>query len=115
MSPSTDRPVPTSATPSAAASAIPTVNAALTLVWGDEFDEPAGTPPNPEHWGYAHGDGTTESIAGWGNNELEFYTEHVENAATDGAGNLVITARVAEPGRDCYYGPCQVHLGPAPY
>ncbi len=27
--------------------------------------------PNPEHWGYALGDGTAESIAGWGNNELE--------------------------------------------
>ena len=99
------------ASPIASSSASPDPTAStdggLVLVWGDEFDEPAGTPPNPDHWGYAHGDGTEESIAGWGNNELQFYTDHAENAATDGAGNLVITARVAEPDLDCYYGPCK--------
>ena len=107
MPPTTDQPVSASTSPSPAASPVASGDPAMTLVWGDEFDEPAGSPPNPEHWGYEHGDGTTESIAGWGNNELEFYTEHVENASTDGAGNLVITARAAEPGLDCYYGPCK--------
>ncbi len=101
---------PATASPTAVPTSSPAVSAApngLALVWGDEFDEPAGTPPNPEHWGYEHGDGTAESVAGWGNNELEYYTEDLENAATDGAGNLVITARAAEPGLDCYYGPCK--------
>ena len=113
MSPASDQPPPASSTPSpiAPSTASPDPTAAtdreLVLVWGDEFDEPAGTPPNPDHWGYGHGDGTAESIAGWGNNELEYYTELAENAATDGAGNLVITARVADPGLDCYYGPCK--------
>ena len=92
---------------SPAGSAISSADPAWTLVWGDEFDEPAGSPPNPEHWGYARGDGTGESIAGWGNNELEYYSDKSENVATDGAGNLVITARAAEPGLACYYGPCK--------
>jgi beta-glucanase (GH16 family) len=78
----------------------------LRLVWGDEFDEPAGTPPNPDHWGYNLGDGTAESIAGWGNHELEYYTTDPRNAATDGKSHLVITARAAA-GVDCYYGPCR--------
>ena len=93
--------------PSASPSASPSPVDGMTLVWGDEFDEPAGSPPNPEHWRFALGDGTEESIAGWGNNELERYTDRPENAATDGTGNLVITARAAEPGLDCYYGPCK--------
>jgi len=103
-------PVPSSSAspePSASPSAGPSSVDGMTLVWGDEFDEPAGSLPNPEHWRHALGDGTKESIAGWGNNELELYTNKPENAATDGEGNLVITARVAEPGLDCYYGPCK--------
>ncbi|MDX1450639.1 MAG: glycoside hydrolase family 16 protein, partial [Acidimicrobiia bacterium] len=76
-----------------------------SLVWSDEFDDPAGTPPNPDHWGYELGDGTMNGIPGWGNQELQYYTDSPDNAATDGAGNLVITAREAD-GLDCYYGPC---------
>ena len=44
---------------------------------------------------------------GWGNNELEYYTDRIENAALDGAGNLVITAReemLADS--SCHYGQC---------
>ncbi len=117
MSPTSDPSPPASPSSSPAPSASPSTSPARsasssadparTLVWGDEFDEPAGSPPNPEHWGYALGDGTGQSVAGWGNNELEFYTDRSENVATDGAGNLVITARAAEPGLDCYYGPCK--------
>lgn len=107
MSPTPEPRVPASPEPSPSASPEPTLDGGLALVWGDEFDEPAGSPPNPDHWRFALGDGTEESIAGWGNNELQLYTDDPENAATDGAGNLVITARVAEPGLDCYYGPCR--------
>ena len=28
------------------------------MAWSDEFDEPAGTPPNPANWAYEIGDGT---------------------------------------------------------
>src|SRR5207253_947109 len=80
---------------------------AITLVWSDEFDGPKGIAPNPKHWGYDLGDGTGNGIAGWGNNELEYYTNEPANAAMDGKGNLVITARAADGSQDCYYGPCR--------
>ncbi len=76
-----------------------------SLVWSDEFDEPAGTPPNPANWGFENGDGTVNGIPGWGNDELQYYTDSTDNVATDGEGNLVITAREAD-GELCYYGPC---------
>jgi beta-glucanase (GH16 family) len=81
----------------------PSVPPGMSLVWADEFDAPAGTPPDPSRWTYDLGDGGR----GWGNEELEWYTDRPENAAHDGEGNLVITAREAEPGLRCWYGPCR--------
>jgi beta-glucanase (GH16 family) len=78
-----------------------------SLVWSDEFEEPAGTPPNPARWTPEIGDGTINANPGWGNDELEYYTDSVENAATDGQGNLVITAKEADGSLLCYYGPCE--------
>jgi beta-glucanase (GH16 family) len=61
------------------------------LVWADEFDED-GTP-NPEHWNFEIGDGTAQGLpAGWGNNELQYYTDRPENVKVEN-GMLVITAR----------------------
>ncbi|MFE3456822.1 family 16 glycosylhydrolase [Nocardiopsis aegyptia] len=67
-------------------------NAALAaasgaLVWSDEFDGPAGAAPDPANWNHETGD------HGWGNGELQNYTDSRENSALDGNGNLVITAR----------------------
>ena len=56
------------------------------LVWSDEFNGPASTPPNSTNWVYDLGGG------GWGNNELETYTNSTNNAYQDGSGNLVIRA-----------------------
>jgi beta-glucanase (GH16 family) len=59
--------------------------AGYRLVWADEFD--GGVAPNPTRWSYDVGGG------GWGNNELQFYTQdRRENARLDG-GYLVIEAR----------------------
>jgi beta-glucanase (GH16 family) len=58
-----------------------------TLVWHDEFDGVAGTPPDPTKWKHEIGGD------GWGNKELQYYTDSPDNAALDGSGNLVITAR----------------------
>ncbi len=77
------------------------------LVWSDEFNTSKNTKPNEEFWGYEIGDGTVNGIPGWGNSELQYYTDKRENAATDGKGNLVITARAADGSLQCYYGPCQ--------
>src|SRR5690606_7574684 len=57
-----------------------------TLVWSDEFDAPDGSRPDPAKWVYDLGGG------GWGNEELQTYTDRVENAVIRD-GHLVITAR----------------------
>lgn len=61
----------------------------------DEFDGPALTPPNPAIWTYDIGGD------GWGNEQLEFDTDRVENVSLDGQGNLRIAAiRESYMGRD---------------
>ncbi len=78
-----------------------------TLAWADEFNEPAGTPPNPANWAYEIGDTTPDGKNGWGNEELQYYTDDPANAQTDGDGNLVITLAEADGSQECYYGPCE--------
>ncbi len=62
-----------------------TVNVTLALVWSDEFDTPGA--PNSAKWGYEIGTG----VGGWGNNELQYYTNRPENAVVQN-GVLKITA-----------------------
>jgi len=57
------------------------------LVFADEFDGPAMSPPNPDNWGFDLGGD------GFGNNQLEFNTNRLENARLDGEGHLEIVAR----------------------
>ncbi len=54
------------------------------LVWSDEFDN-AGAP-DPTRWGYDTGG------HGWGNQELQFYTDRPQNARVED-GMLIIEAR----------------------
>ena len=61
------------------------------LVWEDDFNGAAGTAPDTTKWAYDLGVGPGND--GWGNNELQYYTDRPENASLDGAGNLAITAR----------------------
>jgi beta-glucanase (GH16 family) len=58
------------------------------LVWSDEFDGTAGTLPDAANWTYDLGTGQD----GWGNQELQVYTNNPENVSLDGQGNLVLTA-----------------------
>ena len=81
--------------------------AGWALVWSDEFNTAANTGPNPKYWGHEIGDGAANGNPGWGNSELEYYTDSTDNAATDGGGNLAITVRPADGAQLCYYGPCQ--------
>lgn len=60
------------------------------LIWADEFDEDGA--PNPQNWTFDIGDGSDEGIPGWGNNELQYYTDRPENAKVEN-GVLVLTAR----------------------
>lgn len=71
-----------------------------TLKWNDEFNESA---INSSNWGYETGDGTDYGLpAGWGNNELQLYTDTPENSFiekdADGVSALVIAATEAGTG-----------------
>jgi beta-glucanase (GH16 family) len=83
------------AAPAACGGAAPTV-AGRVMTFADDFDGPAGTRPDPARWAADVG-GT-----GWGNNELEYYTNSTRNAALDGAGHLVITALAESMGGRAY-------------
>ena len=56
------------------------------LAWSDEFDGPNGSRPDPSRWQF--------EVAGngWGNHELEYYTDRPENSRVD-QGKLIIEAR----------------------
>jgi len=66
------------------------------LVWSDEFN---GTSVNTANWTFETGG------SGWGNNELEYYTNGAN--ASVGGGVLTITARAGSGGFSCWYGTCQ--------
>ena len=64
------------------------------LIWSDEFNGASGSSPSGSSWTAEQGGG------GWGNNELQSYTNRPQNVSHDGAGNLAITAR-----KETYTGP----------
>lgn len=59
------------------------------LVWSDEFNGTAGNAPDAAKWAFDIGTGSN----GWGNSELQYYTNRPANVQLDGSGKLVITAR----------------------
>lgn len=61
-----------------------TVTVAQSLIWSEEFNTPGA--PDPSKWGYDLGAG------GWGNNELQYYTNRPDNAVVSG-GTLKIIAK----------------------
>lgn len=72
-----------------------TANAASwNLVWSDEFN---GTSLNSSNWVAETGTGS----GGWGNNELQYYTNRTQNLQVTG-GNLVITAQKENYGGMAY-------------
>lgn len=64
-----------------------------TLTWSDEFNGPDGSAPDPGKWTLAR------SGSGFGNNELEYYTDRPANVHQE-KGNLVLAAR-----KEGYTGP----------
>ncbi len=81
-----------------AAQLLTMTSSASTPFWQDEFDQPAGTGPDPAKWVHDLGDN------GWGNKELQTYTDSRENSfvaadadATDGRA-LVVKARLTPTG-----------------
>lgn len=83
----------------AGVSAAPAVAAVSTF--SDTFDGPAGAAVDPAKWQTETGDNVN-------NHERQYYTAGNRNAALDGQGHLVITARRENPaGYQCWYGTCQ--------
>ncbi|MFE5245478.1 MULTISPECIES: glycoside hydrolase family 16 protein [unclassified Streptomyces] len=81
----------------------PTTAAAATaaVTFADEFDGPAGSAVDGGKWLTETGDNVS-------NHERQYYTAGTSNAALDGQGNLVITARKENPGNyQCWYGRCE--------
>ena len=60
-------------------------NVRWTLVWSDEFNQLNGSRPDPTKWVFDIGG------HGWGNHELEYYTDRSQNASIE-HGKLVIQA-----------------------
>ncbi len=73
------------------------------LAFKDEFNGPAGSAIDASKWTAEIGGG------GWGNQELEYYTNSTDNAYIDGSGSLVIKSIKLAPPLilTCWYGPCQ--------
>lgn len=59
------------------------------LIWSDEFD---GSELDSTKWSFQFGTGSAEGLSGWGNAELQYYTDRSENVFLSG-GNLHIVAR----------------------
>jgi beta-glucanase (GH16 family) len=73
------------------------------LTWSDEFSGAAGARPDARKWSAEIGG------MGWGNKELEYYSDSTKNAYLDGHGSLVIKAIEETLGQEfkCWYGPCR--------
>jgi beta-glucanase (GH16 family) len=64
------------------------------LVWSDEFAGPNGAAPDPARWVFDLGGG------GWGNNELQSYTDRRENAVVRDGMLVIRAARETFTGAD---------------
>jgi beta-glucanase (GH16 family) len=79
----------------------PVSPAVAAVAFSDTFDGPAGAPVDGSKWQLETGDNVN-------NHERQYYTSGTKNAALDGQGHLVITARRENPaGYQCWYGSCQ--------
>ncbi|KOY58707.1 glycoside hydrolase family 16 protein [Streptomyces sp. XY332] len=71
------------------------------VTFEDDFDGPGGAAVDTGKWQIETGDNVN-------NHERQWYTPGAANAALDGRGNLVITARRENPGNyQCWYGRCE--------
>lgn len=74
---------------------------AAAVTFSDTFDGAAGSAVNSSKWTLETGDNVN-------NHERQYYTSGTNNAALDGQGHLVITAKKENPANyQCWYGTCQ--------
>ena len=82
-----------SADPAPSRSSVPSASG-WSLVWSDEFDHPDGARPDGSRWVHDTGGG------GWGNQELQTYTDRIENAVVRGGALRIIARAERFTGRD---------------
>ena len=68
------------------------------ISWQDEFD---GTAIDPGRWTHDIGTGSQHGLDGWGNNELQYYTDRTQNSFV-GNGMLTIRAQAESYGGRSY-------------
>ncbi len=68
------------------------------MSWQDEFD---GTSVESARWTFDIGTGAQHGLSGWGNNELQYYTNRSQNASVSN-GTLKITALKENYGGQSY-------------
>ena len=61
---------------------------AWELVWSDEFEQPDGTAPDATKWNHQQGG------SGWGNGELQYYSDRIENAVIE--DNMLVIKAINE-------------------
>lgn len=74
------------------------------LTFSDEFNAEKNTPVDATKWTHEIGG------KGWGNQELQYYTDSIENSFHDGKGSLVIKVIEKDLPEDefkCWYGKCK--------
>ena len=87
------------------------------LAWADEFDQDG--KPNADLWTYDIGDGCP--LCGWGNNELQFYTDSISNVYVesgflkivvlqDSIGTRPFSSTRIKSKNDLTYGKVEVRL-----
>jgi beta-glucanase (GH16 family) len=64
------------------------------LTWHDEFERKGANHPDPSKWELEVGGG------GWGNNELEYYTQRIENSREENGLLTIIAAKEDYSGAD---------------
>ncbi|HVZ64782.1 MAG TPA: glycoside hydrolase family 16 protein [Lacunisphaera sp.] len=94
-------PVPSMAAGLVLGLVLPVLGWAAEPIWRDEFNQPAGTGPDPARWAYDLGHGED----GWGNAEKESYTDSRRNSfvvddpeAEDGKALVIRAERTPDGG-----------------
>ncbi|RSN12704.1 1,3-beta-glucanase [Nonomuraea sp. WAC 01424] len=74
-----------------ASASVPPTPSGWSLVWSDDFNGSAGTPPSSAEWITDTGHGYPGGPGNWGTGEVQNYTSSTSNVSLDGSGNLRIT------------------------
>lgn len=79
------------------------------LLWFEDFSNYGASSLDLRRWNFDIGDGSIHGLTGWGNNELEYYTE--DNYSIRESLVINATRLTNEEAREkclnCYYGPAE--------